>query len=88
MSDAGRICSHIEYTTVAGETVILDRNRGVYLGLDEAGSFVWKLLVNDRSLDDILAEMARQYRAPRDVLKNDLMAFIRELQAKNILDPL
>jgi len=44
-------------TTIDGETVILHRDVGKYYGLNEVGTFVWELLQEPRSIEELCQEV-------------------------------
>jgi hypothetical protein len=44
-----------------GETVILNLDTGIYYGLNRTGTRIWQLLADERSLDDLIEALRREY---------------------------
>ena len=78
--DDSVICAELD-----GEMVLLNINSGVYFGLDEIGSDIWKLLTDGADADAIVAALLENYDVERDELQGDVAAFIRQLTAKGLL---
>lgn len=77
------------YRELDGETVVLDPDRGTYYGLNEVGTAIWRALqVSDdpRPLDEVHAELLRDYEVEAEELWNDLLALIRELDERGLVD--
>jgi hypothetical protein len=47
--------------TIEGEAVIINLETGNYYSLDDLGAAIWGLVVEARSLDSTVAEVARLY---------------------------
>ena len=73
-------------TSLAGEVVILDVERGVYFGLDGVGAKVWELLQTPCSVIDIVDRLAPQYDVPRDTLQTDVHALLEDLAGRGLVD--
>jgi pyrroloquinoline quinone biosynthesis protein D len=67
-----------------GRTVLLAPERA--LALDETGIAILGLTDGVRSFGAIVAELARVYNAPADVIGADVAVFFRDLQDKRMLD--
>jgi hypothetical protein len=72
---------------LAGETVLLNLESGVYYGLDSVGTRVWQLLQQDKTLADVCLVMVDEYDAPADVLQDDIATLVHELCEKQLLMP-
>jgi hypothetical protein len=66
---------------------MLDTRSGEYLGLDAAGSDLWRLLADGLDTDEIKAELARAHRADPDVVARDVDGFLAELQDAGLVRP-
>ena len=51
---------------------------------NETGAFIFNNLKDNKSIDEILSLLKKEYNAPIDVLKNDLDEFILELKKRGI----
>ena len=70
---------------LAGETVLLNLESGVYYGLDAVGTRAWNLLTEERTFDDVCTIMLEEFDVSRDTLRGDLTALVRELCEKQLL---
>lgn len=71
---------------IDGELVILDLARSSYLTTNGTGAFLAKLLVEDRSVDDLAAALAAEYSVPEAEAREDVTAFVAELARLELLD--
>jgi hypothetical protein len=72
-------------TTIGGDLVILNGATDTFIGLDEIGRHVWELLETPRRVDDICDRLASCYAGDRDVIDRDVMAFLGELCAEDLV---
>jgi len=72
---------------LAGETVLLNLESGVYYGLDAIGTRVWNLLTEERTFDDVCTIMLQEFDVARETLQGDLTTLVRELCEKQLLVP-
>ena len=67
------------FREIDGETVILDMESGVYVGLDDIGTFVWSLMEEGISLQNLLNEILLEYDVESQQCLDDLQEFLSEL---------
>ena len=67
------------FREIDGETVILDMESGVYVGLDDIGTFVWSLMEEGISLQNLLNETLLKYDVESQQCLDDLQEFLSEL---------
>jgi hypothetical protein len=72
---------------VGSEMVLLDYDRGIYYGLDPVGARVWQLLAEGTTIDGIVEALAEEYDAARATLQADLETLLRDLEAKELVEP-
>jgi precorrin-6B methylase 2 len=72
---------------LAGETVLLNLESGVYYGLDAVGTRAWNLLAEERTLADVCTIMLEEFEVAHDTLQQDLTMLVRELCEKQLLVP-
>ncbi|TKX47228.1 PqqD family protein [Halorubrum sp. SD690R] len=72
-------------TTIDGETVILHPDVGKYYGLNEVGTFVWELLQEPRSVDELCREVVDAYEVDRDRCRSDVEDLLVELVEKDLV---
>ncbi len=68
-----------------GEKVVLNTASGIYFGLDGVGTRVWELLAGPHSLDELLDSLFDDYDVEKDVLKNDVAAFVGKLHEHGLI---
>ena len=73
-------------TTLAGEVVILDVERGTYFGLDGVGARVWELLKAPRPVAEIVDRLAPEYDVSRDTLDADVRELLEDLARRGLID--
>lgn len=76
----------VMWREVAGETVILDGEGSVILGLNRTGGQMWALLDGKRSLSAIASVVATRYgeAAERDRVVSDILAFAELLLERGL----
>ena len=72
---------------VGSEMVLLDYDRGIYYGLNPIGARVWQLLAEGQEIEAIIDLLTEEYDATRKTLENDLTALLRDLEAKELVEP-
>jgi len=72
-------------TELDNETVILDMESGVYSGLDNVGTSIWKLLEKEISFSDLIQTLMEEYDVKKDVCKKDTLLFLNELNTSKLI---
>ena len=72
---------------LAGETVLLNLESGVYYGLDAVGTRVWQLLQQGKTIDGVCEVMVEEYDVVIDVLRDDVSRLVSELRERGIVVP-
>ncbi len=70
---------HLAATEVEGQVVMLDIDRGTYYGLGGAGSRLWTLLAQPRTLDELVQQMCADFAVDETACRADVLAFLKEL---------
>jgi len=72
---------------VDGEMVLLDMDSEHYFGLDEVGSVIWQALeASHGNLQRVLEVLVETYDIEEDVLRKDLMYFIKKLVESGLVE--
>lgn len=76
--------------TVAGASVVMPVGEAVskingMIKLNASAKFIWELLENGKTENEILEEMKNNFDADESILQNDLKAFLKLLSEKGIL---
>jgi len=75
----------VVYRIIAGEAILLPISKetqiaGRLLSLNEVGAFIWERIDGEKRLDEILAEMQREYEVEEDTARSDLRELIESLE--------
>lgn len=80
----------ISDTTVSAdldnECMLLNVETGLYFGLDELGTSIWKLIGAGSSVELILQHLLQEYEVGPDELRRDLFSFLALLGEKGLLE--
>jgi hypothetical protein len=66
--------------------VILDLDSGIYYGLDDVGTFVWKLIQEPRALGDISTAVLAEYSVDVERCDEDLRSLFTEMAERNLIE--
>lgn len=53
--------------------------------MNETGAFLWSLLEEDTTIEEMTQKMVAEYDVDRDRAKGDVEAFVKKLQASGLL---
>lgn len=72
-------------TTIDGETVILHRDVGKYYGLNEVGTFIWELIQEPHSVDEVCQEVVTAYNVAPERCRSDVEELLADLEKKDLV---
>lgn len=72
-------------TTIDGETVILHQDIGKYYGLNEVGTFVWELLDEPRSVEELCEAVTEDYDVEHGRCRSDVENLLVDLAEKDLV---
>lgn len=75
------------WADVDGETVMMSVERGEYFGLGGVGSRVWELLATPATVAEICETIVAEFRIDPDACLTDLIGFLTELSAVDLVRP-
>ena len=67
-----------------GESVLLNLETGMYFGLDEVGTRVWRLAADNGSLRAVRERLVEEYDADPAAIERDLLALAEALVSKGL----
>lgn len=70
-----------------GETVLLDLAGENYFKLDEVGTRVWQLLVEDGDPEQALETVLEEYEVDQETLREDMERLLSQLLDAGLLKP-
>ncbi|MCU1383747.1 MAG: Coenzyme synthesis protein (PqqD) [Acidobacteria bacterium] len=68
-----------------GETVVLNLETGIYFGLDEVATEIWKALQSGGSLQEACDALHGAYDVDPLVLRDDLLHLVNQMAAKGLV---
>ena len=72
---------------VAGETVILNHNKGAYYGLDEVGVLIWDTLEKGPQTIETLCEVVTsEYDVDPATCKSDIDGLLKDLISEKLVE--
>lgn len=69
-----------------GEAAVLNLKTGVYYGLDEIGTSVWRMLNEPRRVDELVDALLGEYEADREECQRDVIALLGELAVRGLVE--
>jgi len=76
----------IAWRVIEGEAVVVNPRTGLVYPLNPVGTRCWELTDGTRSEEEIIAVIAEEFDAPKEVVRGDVAQFMRTLQEKGLLD--
>src|SRR5215470_4652572 len=73
------------WRVIEGEAVILSLDTKAFRGLNPVGSRVWELIDGQRSVEDIVEVIVREFDITPQRAADDVQTFVRELLDKELL---
>ena len=72
---------------VAGETVLLHLESGLYFGLDEVGSLIWRSLEGEsRSVANLCDVVSAEFDMASLLVEKDILAFVASLIDQGLVE--
>jgi len=69
-----------------GEAAVLKTKTGVYYGLDDIGTSVWRMLNEPRRVDELVDALLGEYEVDREECQRDVIALLGELAVRGLVD--
>ena len=77
---------HIASRTVENEELIVCLKRGIYYGLNDTGSFIWRELQNKTAFGQVAGKLAEAYGLSREQALQDVVAVVKDLKANQLVE--
>jgi len=71
---------------LAGETILLSMQSAMYYGLDQVGSRIWELVREPIRVSDLRDAIELEYDVDPQQCEADVLAFLRELAFKGLIE--
>jgi len=85
LADSPKQASYTTSEIVDDQAVIINLNAGVYISLNETGSFLWQRLDGKTTLESIAADLARAYDVEESVTRPDVLALALALLSEGYI---
>jgi len=72
-------------TDMDGDLVMMNIERGEYVGLKGIGPRLWALLEQPGSVDDLVAVVTREYEIDDATCRRDIQGFLDQMIAKGMV---
>ena len=64
----------------------LNKHQNCYMQLNETGIFIWKMLEKGATVDEVVSAILKEYNAPCEVVKNDVLNVVSKLKEIGAID--
>jgi Coenzyme PQQ synthesis protein D (PqqD) len=71
---------------LAGESVILHLQSGVYYGLNEVGAHIWSMIQQPTTVPKIRSAVLETYDVEPEVCDRDILSLLQDLQAVGLVE--
>jgi hypothetical protein len=68
-----------------GEAVLINLSNGMYYSIDGVGGIVWERIEQGCRLDAVCEEIAARFGVDRATVDTDVLNFVEELRAENLV---
>lgn len=75
------------HSEIGGDVVALQIARGQCFGMTNVTADVWRLLLEERSLDEICAQLLEQYDIDEDSCRNEVGQLIDVMTNEGLIEP-
>lgn len=76
----------IFWRKVEGDTVILNIDTGFYYTLDEVGSEIWDMVLDNQNEEQILSHILDKYDIDEEVVKKDVKIIVKNLEKEKLIE--
>jgi Coenzyme PQQ synthesis protein D (PqqD) len=89
LDEHSRLCPtpHVRTRELAGDSIVLDLEHGMYFRLNATGSVVWRCLETGATLGETHSAIVERFEVGPEEAWNDLLAVVRELLANGLVGP-
>ena len=68
------------------DTVILDVKAGLYFSLDNVGAFIWQLIQQPHSVEDLRRAITEEFEVDAETCQRDLLALLGQLADRKLIE--
>ena len=67
------------------DLVLLNLKSDHYIGLDTVGRRIWDLLAAPQQVNDLCAQLSREFNGPVEQIRQDVLVFLNELEREGLI---
>jgi hypothetical protein len=71
---------------LAGESVVLNFDDGVYYSLNGIGARIWELIQTPLKVSDLLATLVSEYDVEESRCESDMIALLKEMRGMRLVE--
>jgi hypothetical protein len=79
-----RLAPDVLFQDLESEVVFLNMNNDRYYGLDEIGTFMWRLLTEHDDIEQVIKLAIREFDTDEATVRRDITRLIEQLTQANI----
>lgn len=68
-----------------GETIMMDVDNGLYLGMNTTGSRIWSLLEKPLLAKDLCDQLAMQFKVSETECESQVLSFLNDLLQRKVI---
>ena len=68
-----------------GDAVMMDISTGKYFNLGQSGGYIWELLEQPLSVENLIKALIAEYDVSYDKCKEDILPFLQQMVEKELL---
>ena len=72
-------------TDLDEETILMSIEKGAYYGMERTAQRIWEIIETPHTVADICRQLAGEYSVTEEVCRQDVIAFLEELLAENLV---
>jgi hypothetical protein len=72
-------------TEIDGHFILMSVEHGVYCGLDDIGSAIWRRLAQALSIEELCDAMSSEYRGDREQITADVLSLLSSLHEQRLI---
>lgn len=83
-----RFVAHKEhlYSNLNGEAVILSLKNGKYYGINAIGTFIWSMIQNPISFQDIQTTVMQKYNVDEATCRQEVLSFLEKMAEEDLIE--
>ncbi|MFQ5904633.1 MAG: PqqD family protein [Candidatus Binatia bacterium] len=81
-------CAEISWQPIEGEVVLIDRDEGELIRLNELGAEIWQATDGQRTVEEIIDHVYNTFEVKRRRAQKDVIRFLKQLYRRELINEL